>query len=115
LVQRRDTARRVRVAKQAVADEVVAGRLTLRAAVEQFRQLHAEPGDGDSDPFLYQGVSGEAALCLNVLAWAGYPHRNDSGRDRSRDPALDRLRHEYQDLFGRDPGDYLLSLSGQRR
>ncbi len=83
---------------------MVAGRLTLREAAERFRKLD----DGDILPRTNEGVAGEEALCLNVVAYAGYASRDDPGRDRRRDPALDRLRQEYLGLFGRGPGGFLL-------
>jgi hypothetical protein len=117
LMRRRDAAHRTSAAKESVAAELIAGRLTLRQAAEEFRQLHARLSDEDSGPILrtYRGTSDEESLYLNVLAWAGYPFRYDPGRDRSLDPALDRLRQEYRDLFGSEPGDRLLPRTGAAR
>ena len=90
--------------KRQAAAELIAGRITLPQAVERFRELRALVEDGNGRdgvaPFLL--VSGEEALWDSVLLWveAQLGPRTDSGASK----VLARLRAEYRERFGHDPG-----------
>jgi hypothetical protein len=105
LDQRLSESREVIWAKNAVVNELIAGRLTLCQATERFRELHALVEDGNDEvvgPF--QVVRGEEALCRNVLIWvrAELYHRSR----QEGDEVFARLRAEYRERFGYDPGPW---------
>jgi hypothetical protein len=89
--------------RQATVD-LIAGRITLPQAVERFRELHAlvEDGNGRDGIYPFRLASDEEALWHSVLVWveAQLRPRTDSGASE----VLARLRAEYRERFGHDPG-----------
>jgi hypothetical protein len=71
----RATQRRT-LAKYAVVNELLAGRLALREAAARFRELNADdPKVRERLAQLYPGVSYDEALCRNVIEHARYEMR----------------------------------------
>jgi hypothetical protein len=87
--------------KKRVTEEVVAGRLGLREAAAQFRDLHAPLEDG-YDPV--SGITGvpvsEKFLCGNVLARVRGRLQHSPGPDGA---VLGRLENEYREHFHEEP------------
>jgi hypothetical protein len=106
----RDAAsRRYNEAKQAVTDEVIAGRLSLTEAAERFARL-GESLDGDEGVIpRYKGPVGEQALCGNVIVWVSASRPDGSGR-QARVRA--RLEAEYRERFGAEPPRTVWSAPG---
>ena len=87
--------------KKRVTEEVVAGRIGLLEAADQFRSLHAPLEDG------YDPVSGitdmpvsEKYLCGIVLAWVRGRLQHPPGPDGA---VLGRLENEYREHFHEEP------------
>ncbi len=102
LEQRLAACQRLTAGKSRAAAEVIAGRMTLRQAVERFVELNALVDDGNDDVVgPYQRVSGEEELWRNVLVWV----QAELYTQRHPDAAavLAPLRAEYRERFGRDP------------
>lgn len=92
--------RRYNEAKQAVTDEVIAGRLSLTEAAERFAQL-GELFDADAGPLAaYKAPAGEQALCGNVIIWVAASRADPAGRQAE---ARARLEVEYRQRFGAEP------------
>src|SRR5262249_23603605 len=86
-------------AKDQVADEVIAGRLTLVEAAARFRDLNAVPPD-HPDPYrtTYPGGSDREKLCRQVISWVA----SATGRAQAEARALVAcLEAELEDLLGR--------------
>jgi hypothetical protein len=103
LAGRLATAQRFSGGKYQAAAELIAGQITLRQAVERFRELNAlvEGYDGRDGVAPFLVASSEEPLWRNVLLWveAEVGHRNDPSAAEIRT----RLRAEYRERFGRDP------------
>jgi hypothetical protein len=84
--------------KQAVTRELLAGRLTVGEAVEQFRAL-TRINDGLMKELLaaYPGSTEDEALCQSLLAWVRSQTRGDPGR---RAALVARLEDEIRQHFG---------------
>jgi hypothetical protein len=101
MARRIASTRRLSDGKHGVVNEAIAGRITLRQAAEQFRQLNAQADDGNDDLVgPYWVVSGEERLCRNVLVWvrAELYHHPDRAAG-----VLARLGAEYRERFGHGP------------
>jgi hypothetical protein len=101
---RMTVAQQFSMGKRQAAAELIAGRITFRQAVERFSQLHAlvEDGNGRDGVAPFRLASGEEALWHNVLIWLENYQWHQPGPDSAA--ALARLRAEYRERFGHDPG-----------
>jgi hypothetical protein len=87
--------------KTAVANDLIAGRVTLREAVARFRELNAlVEGDGQDGVAPFRVARGEEAVWWNVLVWVRAELMHRPRRDAA---VLDRLKAEYRERFGHDP------------
>jgi hypothetical protein len=94
---------RVLDAKNRALAELIDGRITLREAATRFRELNAQlEKDGEWGVIRFRVVSGEEALCRNVLAWAEAELWNHPDRSAPAE-VLARLKAEYRQQFGHDP------------
>jgi hypothetical protein len=84
--------------KQAVTEEVVAGRLSLAAAAERFALL-GDLSEGGAGLGAYKQPVGGPAVCRNVITWAAAALPEGSSQ---RAVVLARLWAEYRALFGPD-------------
>jgi hypothetical protein len=106
---REEATRRYNQSKQAVTDEVIAGRLSLTEAAERFAQF-GELMDG-AGPSIgrYVGADDEQALCRNVIVWASCALPRGSSQQTA---VLDRLKAEYRERFGAAaPAELFASLT----
>ena len=94
---REEASRRYNRAKQAVTDELIAGRLSLAEAAERFAQLSElmegpNPGIGS-----YKEPAGEQAVWRNVITWVSARVARGSSQQEA---VLARLEAEYRARFG---------------
>jgi hypothetical protein len=100
LAAREAASRRYIAAKRAVADEVIAGRLSLAEAAERFARLNGLL-DGDGAGLApYKCPVGEQALCANVIVWVSATLPRGSSQRAS---VQARLEAEYRERFGAAP------------
>ncbi len=97
---RDDASRRYNAAKQAVTDEVIAGRLSLTEAAERFAECGDLLDGQDGVLARYKGPAGEQELCGNVIVWveATLPRGSSELAD-----VLAPLEAEYRQRFGAEP------------
>jgi hypothetical protein len=94
------TCRRYNEAKQAVTNEVIAGRLSLTEAAERFGQLADLFAGYEGTVAAYKAPVGEQDLCGNVIIWVAASRADAAGR-QARVRA--RLEAEYRERFGAEP------------
>ena len=92
--------RRYNEAKQAVTDEVIAGRLSLTEAAERFAQLGELFDADDGTLAAYKAPVGEQELCGNVIVWVAASRADPTSRQAS---VRARLEAEYRERFGAEP------------
>jgi hypothetical protein len=106
LEQRLESCRCLTAGKTRTAAELIAGRVTLRQAAERFRELNALVEDGNDEVVgRYLLVQGEEALFRNVLRWAEV-ELHQRGDEATKAKVLSRLKEEYRERFGHDPGPW---------
>jgi hypothetical protein len=94
---RDEATRRCNQGKQAVTEQVVAGRLSLAEAAERFAEL-GQLLDGHGGVVgAYKAPVGAQAVCRNVITWVSAALPAGSSR---RAAVLARLEAEYRALFG---------------
>jgi hypothetical protein len=104
LARRLAAAQRFSAGKRRATAELIAGRITLQEAAEGFRELNARMGAGEGEEGVapFPVAQGEEVVWRNVLLWVG--NELDHRHDPDGGAVLPRLRAEYRERFGQDPG-----------